>query len=78
MVIFEGRVLGMNKTAHQIRICKPYDVKWRSLGRLVITSPTVQTDIGPTHEDHPHFEDLSLHLCKLVFFTVFSKIDPYF
>jgi hypothetical protein len=68
----------MNRTAHQIRICNLYDAKSEEPWKASHHFTNCSTDIGPAHEDHPHFEDLSLHLCKLVFFTIFSKTDPYF
>jgi hypothetical protein len=30
MVIFEGRILGMNATAHQIRICDLMEEPWKA------------------------------------------------
>jgi hypothetical protein len=40
LVIFEGRILGKNRQLIKFE----FVILWRSLGRLVITSPTVQTD----------------------------------
>ena len=65
LVIFEGKILGMNATAHQIRICNLMEEPWKASHHF-------------TNCLNRYFEDLSLHLCKLVFFTNFRKTDPYF
>ena len=75
LVIFEGRILGMNATTHQIRICNLMEEPWKASHHFTNCSNRFQ---GSAHRDYPSFWVLSLSFCKLVFFTIFSKTDPYF
>ena len=75
LVIFEGRILGKNRQFIKFE----FVILWRGLGRLVITSPTVQT----------YFRDQLIEIILLfgcqpyLFANQFSllflaKQDPYF